>query len=490
MCDNEFVKQEQMKISLFEATANRDLQENQTELAYKDLNAGYFNMEKKELKGMALSTWKEEHAQRKKAIESAWHTKTKTEITDLSKRVGSKNKKEQAYYRPFSLKELEVFIKNNDRGSSDGNSDEYNSVATELELYNRIMEKGNPLEAFGILKKLKASADYYVTKKSPHSTKGKIRKAMISEIATKATTLLETRREEYKNRAESLYKEALKSDVTDEKVNEAFKAQYDLIYQVLNGNIELSKEETERLDSNAAEVFRKVLTQKVDEGQAPNMSTKFFNSLGWSGNDARLVKDEDLDEDSTEMKNSPLKKKMYHAINPIDGMKDAKEFGRQLAGVNKKNNRLFFGLGRFGKGIYTSARNDEKGSEDRLAEVNSWTYGDEVGAVQLVMTLNENARMISYVQFMHMERIIEEKFGKLNEIFRGEHTSKAGYRDNLTMKAALFGYNTLFDYGTGVKGVDYYVTTDRKALTISREMRIRTDPKEIDYYDTERLKKQ
>ena len=345
------------------------------------------------------------------------------------------------------------------------------------------MEKGNPLEGFGILLRLKENADAYVgSRRSPSSTKGKIRKAIISVIAEKTAALVEEQRNEYKAKADTLFSEVQNSSVTDEKVNEAFKAHYDLMYQVLNGNIELSPEELSKLDANTEAVLNKVMEQKVDETQGNNMSTKFFNSLGWSSNDARLVKEGELDENGKEYRKSPLKKKMYHAINPFGENKDAIDAGKQLAGVKKENNRLFFGLGRFGKGIYTSARNDDPDSTDQKAQDNSWVYGDKVGAVQAVMMLNEHARMITYTDFMkNKEKVFDKKFKKVSRLLQKELSSKSGYRDFLTMKAAFFGYNTLKDPACGVNGVDYYVTTDRKALSIENELRVRRNENDTSF---------
>ncbi|MCR5487148.1 MAG: hypothetical protein K6F35_06415 [Lachnospiraceae bacterium] len=489
MPDDELYKKKNMEVLQYEATGNANLQKDQTELAYRSLNSGFFNLEMERRKGAELSDWKKKHEDKKKEIEEAWHRNTETEYNALSKRAAANNKKSRAYYRGFSLKELEVFIKNSDRG---GNSDHFNNVATELELYNRIMDNGNPLEGFGILMRLKDRADEYTSsRKSPNTTKGKIRKAIISVISEKATELIEQQKNEYLTKAETLFEEARSEEADDEKVNEAFKAQYNLIYQVLNGNITLPPEELERLDANTETVLNKVIRQKVDETQGNNISTKFFNSLGWSSNEARMVEEHDLEPEGDEMKRSPLKKKMYHSINPFGELKDAKDLGRQLAGMKKENNRIFYGLGRFGKGIYTSARADKPEAEDRKAEVNSWTYGNKVGAVQLVMTVNEHARMMSYHEFMRTkENEFGRMFSRVNTLLESEQRSKSGYMDYLTMKAAFYGYNTLIDYNTGIENVDYYVTSDRKALSISREMRIRVHPDDFDLSDLEHLEKQ
>ena len=489
MPNDKLYREKNLQLTQFETIGNTDLQENQTELAYRNLNAGFFNLEKEKLKGQELAQWQQTHEEKKREIESAWHQKTASDFTALSKKASATNKKSRAYYRGYTLEELEVFIKNSDRGS---NSDEYNNVATELELYNRIMQKGNRLEGLAILMRLKDRTDEYIrTRKSPKTTNGKIRKAIITVISEKADVLIEQQKNEYKTKADQLYAEVQGGEVNDEKVNEAFRAHYDLIYQVLNGNIELPAEELEKLDTNTEALLKKVMEQKVDETQGNNISSRFFNSLGWSSNDARMVEEGDLGEDGKEMKKSPLKKRMYHAINPFGENKDAKDAGRQLAGMKKKNNRIFFGLGRFGKGIYTSAGRDNSFEHDQKAEGNSWGYGDKVGAVQLVMTLNEHARMIDYIEFSgNHEKEFDKKFSRISRLLQQEKSSNTAYRDYLTMKAAFFGYNTLVDRHTGIENVDYYVTTDRKALSISKDMRIRTSEDDYVFCDTEKLKKE
>ena len=65
-----------------------------------------------------------------------------------------------------------------------------------------------------------------------------------------------------------------------------------------------------KLDEKTETVLNKVMTQKVDESQGNNMSTKFFNSLGWSSNDARLVKEGDLEE------NGILERKVFPEVPP------------------------------------------------------------------------------------------------------------------------------------------------------------------------------
>ena len=123
--------------------------------------------------------------------------------------------------------------------------------------------------------------------------------------------------------------------------------------------------------------------------------------------------------------------------------------------------------------------------------MNSWGYGKDVGAVQLVMVLNEHARMLSYTEFtFELERKFDKMFKKVSAAVCKEQSSNIAYRDYLTMKAAFFGYNTLIDYHPQIDGVIYLVTTDRKALTISKEMRLRYKEREEGFYYPELLKKE
>ncbi len=254
--NKELYDKKSQKLSYFENLANADLQKDKTDLAYRHLNSDFFNLEKKAHEGTALADWEQAHAAKKAEIEKAWHEATKTDINTLSQRASSKNKKSPDYYRGFTLPELEVFIKNSDRG---GNSDLYNSVATELELYNRIMKTGNQLEGLGILMRLKDKASSYRNSKSPFSTKGKIRKAIISVIEEKAAEQIEKQKTEHLSKAERLYSEVQSNEATDEQVNEAFKAQHALMFQVLNGSIQLSDEELRKLDQNTEAVLNKII---------------------------------------------------------------------------------------------------------------------------------------------------------------------------------------------------------------------------------------
>ena len=89
-----------------------------------------------------------------------------------------------------------------------------------------------------------------------------------------------------------------------------------------------------------------------------------------------------------------------------------------------------------------------------------------------------------------LEQKFDNMFKKVSAAVRKEQSSKFAYRDYLTMKAAFFGYNTLIDHHPNIDGVIYLVTTDRKALTISKDMRLRYNAREEDFYYPELLKKE
>lgn len=471
----------------YEALSHSNMQEHETEIAYRDLNSRFDNAEKNYLKQDEFAKRKKDRIDKKLKIENAWHKNTSAKKKELEKgKTG--DAKEAAYYENFSLKELEVFIKSSDRG---GNSQEYNDVATDLEVYNRVMsaEYAEPNEGLTLLKRLQESCDHYLaTRKKTfwRTGTGKVRRAIIESISIKVNLKLEqqtTQIQKERTKAKNAYKE----ERTDENVNAAMKAHYDLVHQVLSGNIELSEEQIKELDSDAEELLIDLMKNKVDGSQSDSLSTRFFNALGWSGSRARIVDAEALRENGDAMKTSPIKKKMFHSMNPIGKNKDANDLAEQLAGTKEKENRIYYGLGRFGKGIYTSAMNENETSSEKLAYDNSWKYGDKAGSSMVIMTLNEYARVATQGQIMKEMDVMKKKFPKLYEaITDKERPSKGGYLDYLSVIAAFFGYNTIKG-PSGVKSkdnqnnqddVDYYTTTDRKALTISRNVEVRTVDKE------------
>ena len=461
----------------YETVANQDLQADQSELAYRNLNSNFFNLEKSTITDKnSLKAWETKHKETKKAIEREWHQKAALKESDLLKQAKTRDRTDKKFYESFTLSNMEVFLKSSDRG---GNSDDYNDVATGLELYNRLSKKGETLDSLMLLKNLSKSCESYVQKKKPTFKSGKTRKAMISALLDKVNAEIQIKIGEYKTEKTKTF-EKFRNEKTEETVAAAFRAQQNLICQVLNGNMEMSDEELAQLDRQTEEVFEEMRNVKVDDNQSPTFCSKFFNTLGWAENKPRIVDDAALSEDGEEMKKSPIKKKMYHAITPKEGEKDAVALGKQMAGIGK-NSRMYFGIGRFGKGIYTSARDNDKDATDDKAMHNSWTYGEEDGSVQVVMTLNENARIIEKKELINLiENKLLKKFPRIYKYLENaDHASGSNYKDYYTSMAALFGYNTVLG-DSGINGIDYYVTTDRKALSVRDTMMIRHGAKDID----------
>ena len=488
-------KMEQEKVKQYELLSQRDMQEYGTEIAYRDLNSRYDQAEEQVLRQDEFAQRKQNRLDRKLQIENAWHQSTSDKKKKLEK--GNRgNAKEASYYQGYSLKEMEIFIKSSDRG---GNSQLYNDVATDLEVYNRVMgaEYANPNEGLALLRRLQESCNHYLaTRKKTfwRTGKGKVRRAMIEAISIKVNQLMDRQTTMiHENRTKT--KNAYLADRTDENVNAAMKAHYDLIYQVLQGNMTLSDEELKKLDLDAEEVMKTLMKNKVDPSQSDSLCTRFFNALGWSGSKARLVNRADLNDDGEAMKTSPIKKRMYHSMKPIGNNADATDLAEQLAGTREKDNRLYYGMGRFGKGIYTSSMTENETSSDSLAYMNSWAYGNKKGSVMMTMTLNEYARIVTQIDLLNHVKTLKEKFPKVyNAIIQLEHCTNGGYSDYYTMFAALFGYNTIHgtsqiksdDNKNGQEDVAYYTTTDRKAFTIAKQVEIRLkdrpeNEKKIDY---------
>ncbi len=455
----------------YETVANQDLQADQSELAYRNLNSNFFNLEKSTITDKnSLKAWETKHKEIKEAIEREWHRKAAIKESDLLKKSTVRDRTDKRFYGLFTLSEMEVFLKSSDRG---GNSDDYNDVATGLELYNRLSQKGETLDSLKILKNLSKSCESYVQKKKPTFKSGKTRKAMISALLDKVNAEFQMKIGEYKTEKTKTF-EKFQKEKNEETVAAAFRAQQNLISQVLNGNMEMSDEELAQLDKQTEEVFEEMRNVKVDDNQSPTFCSKFFNTLGWAENKPRIVDDDALSENGEEMKKSPIKKKMYHAIAPKKGEKDAIALGKQLAGIGK-NSRMYFGIGRFGKGVYTSARNNDKDATDNKAMHNSWNYGESYGSVQVVMTLNENAKVIKKNELIELtQNVLKKKFPRIYKYLeKADDSSGSGYKDYLTSMASLFGYNTILG-DSGITGIDYYVTTDRKALSVRNTMMVRS----------------
>lgn len=473
-------RQENQRLKEYESTSNRNKTEEQTELAYRDLNTRFLKMEDKALEGNALSQKKQNHQETKKRIEDAWHRSTETKVQELKKRGATKDNTKKAYYQTFSLREMEHLIKNSDRG---GNSDEYNNVATDLEMYNRVVEQEGSNESVTLLRRLKESCDTYLRSrsKSPWSTSGKIRRAMIEQISETVNTQMEINISRIQTTKEQSY-ESYKSEQTEQNVNQACKAHYDQIYQYLQGNVELTEEERKKLDLSMKEILLSVKSLKVDTNQSDTLSTRFFNAIGWAANKPRLVDNIDDGEEQ----NSPLQRKVFHTIKTIPGQKDALGMAKQLAGTGQENDRQFYSDGMYGRGTYLAVRSDKDGTSDLRTSEHCWTYGDNIGSVQLTMCLNENARIIGYNALKALaEDKLKNQFPEVYEYINGTRSrnrTRTG-EENLTILAALFGYNTVKGYqGTSDGLIDYYVTSDRKALSVQNKAEIRSSLGDIDDY--------
>ena len=484
---DETFKQQERRLKEYEMVSNRNLEKQDTQLGYRDMNTRFLNAEKQELenrKNADVNKIMEAHAQKKKQIESAWHTNTTNSVKELKKRAPKKgSEKTAAYYAGYSMKDLEVFLKNSDRG---GNSDEFNDVATDLELYNRVMDSADAREGMGLLLQLKESCSKYLTtRKSPVTSNGKIRKAIISQLSQKVETELEKQRNDYLN-AQKNTLEAMREETNAENVNAAMKAHYELVFQSLSGNIQLTPEEMNKLDMETEEVLKELKKQDVDKNQSNSLCSKFFNAIGWSGNDPRIVGYDEFH--GKEMENSPHKKLCYHSIDPLPIYEDGKVVGteknalpqaKQLAGFSKEGKRIYYGIGRFGKGVYTAARDDSPGATDQEAKSHSWTYGAKKGAVMFTMLLNEHARITTEKEMLDRTEELMKKFPRIFDFIRKNEVGR--FRDYTTIYAAFLGYNTII--GDGTKNVEYISTSDRKALTMFDKIEVRTDEEDDLYTD-------
>ncbi len=490
---------EEQRVRALELLAEQQKQQQgETDLAYRDMNSRFLNAEstalKKENRDEELTQRQQEHEKRKKEIERAWHQNTAGEVAELRKKAEKVSEKDAAYYQNFTLRELESFIKNSDRG---GNSKEYNDVATDLEVFNRIAADKNadPNEQLPLLRRIQESCNTYLTtrKKTIWRTgTGKIRRAIIEQISLKVQESITMQETSFRENLKASM-EAYQNEKTDKTVTNAFKAHFDMVNQVMNGSIQLDADQMKQLDQDMTAVMADVKKMKTDENQSRTFSTQFFNALGYSSNDPQIV---DMMEFEDAVKKSPVKKKMFHSMNPFGKMKDAALLADQLAGTAQKGNRVYYGIGRAGKGIYTAAKTDKSKFGDGPAKIDSWRYGGNVGGAMMTMTLNGYARIIEDTDMKDLKEELKKKFPKAYDfITRADPSSGCGYQDYLTMLAALCGYNTVKTYGPA--NVDYYTTSDRKAFTICEDIEVRNeefdDKKNIDhdyqYVDTHKLQK-
>ena len=478
------------KLKAYELNVNMK-QEEATELGYRDMNLRFLNLEQAAYKPQEWETRKNQHIQRKKDIEAAWHRKTSKRKAELDK-AGNKNfsDKEKGYYDNFTLKDMEILLKNSDRG---GNSDEYNSVTTDLELYNTIQGKSEANESTALLARIKESCDRYISSRKPMSPKGKRRKAMIEQVSAQVEKLIEDsktitfQKEQEKYNAYTSLSENATLEEKKQVTEEACKSSYDKIYLDLQGVAELTKEERAEMDARMEKIMEGIIELPTEENQSKNLSTKFFNALGWSDHKPRLCGSEE-----TMLESSPYKVYMYHSMNTFGDLKDCTGLAQQLKGERSDGkNRQYYSAGNYGKGTYTAARSitrsenltkEEKEAIDQRASNHSWTFGENEGSVQLTMMLNEKARVIDYDDAEKLIKLLEKKYPKVYNFFQNKEL-KEGYQTSVKYPAisamvALFGYNTIKLKGGCTQDIDYYITTDRSAFSIHEGLQyIRRDNK-------------
>ncbi len=498
---NEMYVQEKMRVTEINTRLRKENPENQfAELGYLDMHSRALNLEQQQdVYTRDAAKWeqrKNEHLQRKREIENYWHTSTAEKKAQLDQRVVENRQREtddrrKAYYDSFSLKELEIFIKNS---NINGNSDKFNDVATDLELYNASSEHLEAKEAFELLQRLESSCDIYIRSRNPWSKDGKRRKAMIEQVRDKVQAEIEERKTRLFTRSDETYAQINEhighpEEVSLEHAEAAMKAKFDLLSQYLQGNVTLDDEQRQRLDTEAVDVVEALIKQQVDADQADTFSTKFFNALGWTSRAPRLVNRSVHGNDEEAQIHTPL----YHTISPIPGEEDALPMVQQLRGVQGR--RHYLSGGKTGRGTYTAARaikynnvdREEAERRDKAASNNSWGYGKEPGSRQVTMIFNEKAKIIDLGDAQKLINKFREKFPHLSRTmsYNEEIGNYMAELDNAaTSIIAFFGYNTIRVQGSEDGDLNYYVTTDRSAFTLEGDMSFRRiGNNEFDYIE-------
>ncbi len=181
-------QEEQKKLEGYERDYAKIRKEEDADLGYRDMNSRFLNLEKQTMSAEQWRAKEAEHKERKKQIERVWQTRNDVTLYKEIARQGKYKEKDARYYAPFDLSVLEIFLKNCSRGKD--NSDEYNSVVTDLELYNLMVHKSAPKEKVTLLENLQSSCATYISEKHPISGPGKKRKAMIKQVAEQVNLLL------------------------------------------------------------------------------------------------------------------------------------------------------------------------------------------------------------------------------------------------------------------------------------------------------------
>lgn len=488
-------------------------------LGYLDMNSRMLQIEKASMKDKTQWSAREaEHKRRKAKIEDYWHSSTNNAMSRLQEKIPTNDKgeaisrKKQEHYTNFTLKELEIVMKNNKNGK---NSQEYNDVATDLELLNALEGNVEVSERLELLERLSESCQKYISTRNPFTPKGKWRRAMIEHLYSR----IQAEKNMIKQNTDNAYKELNAANdlkqVSKETVQKVFEGKFALLSQRLKQSIkgikladmemrdiEQSKEDKIE-DKELKKCMEALAEQEVSRDQSPTLTTRFFNAIGWSKRTPKRSKNF-----LNEVEKSPVKVKLYHTIGAEstkagEQPKDASGMIKQLTGETE-NSRQYMSYGNYGKGTYTAARGidyqddaSETGDKmDQEASMHSWSFGRTAGSMQVTMTFNQNARIISFFDARalcnHFKKIYPECYQHLNseELGGGYNMSMLPHAASIIL--AFYGYNTVYvPLGCRCQSVqledgknapiDYYVTFDRSAFTVDADQYgIRNDDDEIE----------
>ncbi len=457
MSDNNTIfKKEEERLIKFE-----QLSDSKNDLAYRQMNSRYVNLEQQTKSAKEKSEYMAHLLARKKEIESQWVKKTDSQALELFDKASNKDPKTKEYYAGFSMTEMEVLLKNNERG---GNSTLYNDVVTDLELFNaakgKVTEKDDKVD---LLKRIKLSCDAYISDRNPFTRSGKIRKAMILRLADQVEDEL------------SALLSQEKDGFDQDSLCAATQEHFDTISRYFQGEIELGKEEVAKLDDEMVRLCSKIALLPIDKGQNDVFSSRFFNVLGWNSRVPRLVPS---DEYEKAVEKSPLKAKMYHCIMSVFGMrKTGLAFAKQFIG--NEGQRHYLSNGIFGRGTYACAEDEVQEEGEQSASEHCWEcYGKTEGSVQFELCFNENARIIAEDKLRTLlEDRFQKEFPKLYDAILKLEKSNAG--DGYTyysLYAALLGYNAIS--GENRTRLKYYLGIDRSVFTVCDTIGLKKE-----YYD-------
>ncbi len=493
---------------------------NKLGLGYLDLNSRMLQMEEKECKD--LRQWeqrKNEHKARKKAIEDYWHDSTGQAMLALGMKIPKDGKgknisrRDPRHYENFSLAELEIVIKNNKYGR---NSGVYNDVASDLELFNSLCKVGEECDKFEVLGRLLESCEKYINSRDPITREGKRRMAMIRQIYHKAQQEQESFVRESKEAYAVIDKAEDVTQIPGKVVEKATVGKYNLLSRCLKNEIKdidlnrlgdmhfIQTEEEAKEDQEMLKIAEALAVQKIGEEQSNILTTRFLNAIGWT---KRVP--EKTDDFSETVKQSPVQVKLYHTIGiaekkEVKSKEDpetAKDMIDYLIG-KKENSRHYLCTGNYGKGTYTAAMGcnhlnaDErmKFQLDQEAMEHSWLYGQREGSMQVVMTFNQNAKIIELQQANALVDHFKTKYPKfykyVDRVEQDESHRAPSISPAASIILAFYGYNTIripnvkqsLNIPSGKNDgknacLDYYLTFDRSAFSINilNGVFIRTD---------------